>query len=81
MIIISSFFQVINALVMKFSDHVHLHVNQVASNEIMLAQLNVYLVDANAIMALFVIVLEIVFHLFNASKIIIIFICVLIFKV
>lgn len=72
--------QVINALVMKFSDHVHLHVNQVASNEIMLAQLNVYLVDANAIMALFVIVLAIVFHLINASKIIIMFICVLILK-
>ena len=65
-----SVFRVINALVMKYSDHVPLLVNQVASNEIMLAQLNAYPVDANAIMALFVIVLAIVFHLINASKII-----------
>jgi len=58
----------INALVMKYFVHVPLLVNQVASNVITFAQLNVYLVDANVIMALFVIVLEIVFPLINASK-------------
>ena len=53
---------------MKSSAHARLPVNPVVSNETISVQPNVYPVDANVKMALFVIALAIVFPLINASK-------------